>query len=653
MNTVSIHPIAMADVSPGRGLSAEVHATYASLNLGGIAYENHHAPVFHAWLGLPAAQRLDALRDRYVFFSVSTCVGAHLGELQRQDATKANAFAADILGAVSQLARERSGFAEEWFRGLEELVGAFTDRSDLPHAREIVAVAFQTGAVKFPRIAQTLSVHQAYLESVIGRREDAAAVALRLVRRPYLLPARRELPSLYAKLMYILAGSNHLAEYRLILWKGATSFTANAGLRETFVAQIVKTYRGALRAVLHGEVPLAYRLPFLVGNAARLAARSSWLTALRVPWLLRRMHLGALYLLDVASFGKPSISNMVMRDRSELRRPWRWHIGMPRRRPPPPKRILVTRAMGGLGDLLMMTPGLRALADKYPQAQIDFAVPKSFHAMFEGFAAVRLLDINDQEIPLARYCRWINLTDCPAGRTESRQYPNVRHNRIEIFARAMGISKQRLRAHGGLLPVYRVTADEHEGAKRQLESLNPRGLPVIGVQPQAADSYRNWPYMERLVERLAANALVLVFHHEELAGYDGPNVVKIVRPLRHSVALAAQCSRLIVVDSSFLHFSAALNVPTLAIFGAISGRLRTRDYPNVRLLAPSKDEFPCYPCWRHEYKPCHLTNGRESICFRSITVEQVLAALNEPPEGTAARASPWTRLVRWVRYGRQ
>ena len=109
--------------------------------------------------------------------------------------------------------------------------------------------------------------------------------------------------------------------------------------------------------------------------------------------------------------------------------------------------------------------------------------------------------------------------------------------------------------------------------------------------------------MERLVARIAEHALVLVFHHEAFAGFEGTNVVKVVRPLRQSVALLAQCERAVVLDSSFLHFAAALGLPAVAVIGAISGRVRTRDYPKVHMLAPAKKEFPCYPCWRHEQSP--------------------------------------------------
>jgi len=317
-----------------------------------------------------------------------------------------------------------------------------------------------------------------------------------------------------------------------------------------------------------------------------------------------------------------------------------------------PRKILVTRAMGGIGDILTMTPGLRALAAKYPGAQIDFAIPKSFHSVVDGMPGVRLLDIDEDVINLYAYKRWINLTDCPAGRVESRQSPNVRRNRIEIFARALGVSKRELKATIGFLPYYQIKGEEHEWAKARLAELNPEGKSVIGIQRSAADSYRNWPYMEQLVGELARDHLVLVFHHEPMQGFEYPSVAKIVEPLRKSIALASICSKLVVLDSSFLHFSAALRVPTIAIIGAISGRLRVKDYPNVQLLAPVKSEYPCYPCWRHEHKPCLLTNGRESLCLRSISVQSVIAAIQagSPLEG-GKMLGVFRRGLNWIRYG--
>jgi ADP-heptose:LPS heptosyltransferase len=159
--------------------------------------------------------------------------------------------------------------------------------------------------------------------------------------------------------------------------------------------------------------------------------------------------------------------------------------------------------------------------------------------------------------------------------------------------------------------------------------------------------------MEALVKRLSADNLVLIFHHEILNGFAFENVIKVRETFRKCAALASRCSRLIVVDSSFMHLAGALGVPTVALFCATSGRVFTRHYPNVRICTPQKSEFPCYPCWRNEHKPCHLTNGRESICARSITVEQVIASLETGGESWQAKRGIWSQTKTWILYGRE
>ena len=52
--------------------------------------------------------------------------------------------------------------------------------------------------------------------------------------------------------------------------------------------------------------------------------------------------------------------------------------------------ILVSRQFGGLGDILMCTPGIKALSLKYPNKKIHFAIPKQY------IEAVKHLDFIDQ-----------------------------------------------------------------------------------------------------------------------------------------------------------------------------------------------------------------------------------------------------------------
>lgn len=613
------------------------------LVLGRIAFENYHAQVFHAWLNLPEQQMQEQLRDRYVFLSVCGSVERYIANLKSVDYKRATLFVESFVAMVGELSAIPVPGTEEWFKGLNALSDGLVQQNYIAEARGITSICLRMGVAKFPGIAQAAGAQVAYLDALIGRKDKAAKMALKMLHRPFVLPNRRELPKLYYKFMYILAASNHLREYRHVIWRGASSIHADRGLRDEFVGQIIKTYRGAFRAMLAGDTPIPFRISFLLGHIARWVGRWSIFAVIKADLPFVALHLAWMEVLNLSKLTPlPSEGENVAKG---------FRLGIPSIRLfGEPRRILVTRAMGGIGDLLMMTPGLMALRRRYRNAQIDFAVPKSFHALLANFSGANVLDINDEVIDFRGYDRWVNLTDCPAGRVEAKQFPNVRRNRIEIFAKSMGISKGRLRRSVGFLPYYKVDQEELRWAQARLAELNPNGLPVIGIQPYAADTYRNWPFMEEFVKVIAPNYCVLVFHHEPVQGYEFENAHKIVEPLRKSLALVSLCEQLVVLDSSFLHFSAALRIPTTAIFGAISGKLRTKNYPNVRLLAPSKKEFPCYPCWRHEHKPCHLTNGRESICFRSISVGAVVNTLGNEVN-VKQRIGIAARLFDFIKYG--
>jgi ADP-heptose:LPS heptosyltransferase len=640
----ALAPLPKADVSTG-------------FKLGRASFENHHAPVFYAWLARSPDQRKDDLRDKYLFVSICNMAGPNISDLLAQDRTEADAFVSDLHENVHWLANQHITFGEEWFRGLLLLTGYFNDHNYLDFARGTVELAIETGVTKFPGIAQTIKVHDAYLDAMFGQIDHAAEKALHIVNRPYLLPNRKDLPKLYAKLLYVLASSNKVSEYKTILWRGIASLHATPSIRDQFVDQIGKTYRGTFRAMLHNEVPLNHRLSFFVGNCARSIAQVPIFALFRLDQPIRWLHLALLYIAEHRITKQAFIAPHTPND-SVWKRYLNWQstplsgAKFPTNRPK--RRILITRAMGGIGDILMMTPGLRALRKTYPNAQIDFAIPKAFHGLLTEFQDVNVIDINGQDIDLKKYTKWVNLTDCPAGKVESRQSPNVKSNRISIFAKAMGIGWFNLRQNGRI-PEFQRNHEEIQKAEAILDRLKSGKRGVIGIQPFSADTYKNWPFMEELALNLANdNYSVLIFHSDPIPGYLHQNIHQINRPLRESFALAALCDRLVTPDSSLAHLAGATNTKTISIFGPTSGKVFTRFYPQTRLLTPLKKDFPCFPCWRHEHKPCHLTKGRESICLRSISVERVLTDLRQTEEKWKSPSKPLTKRIKdWILYGNE
>ena len=83
---------------------------------------------------------------------------------------------------------------------------------------------------------------------------------------------------------------------------------------------------------------------------------------------------------------------------------------------------------------------------------------------------------------------------------------------------------------------------------------------------------------------------------------------------------------IIAPDSSFVHFAASQDIPCLALFGPIDGKVRTKHYKYCKFLN-ARDQMECLPCWRNQSIPCKLTNMRASVCMSKIHFNKILDEL--------------------------
>ena len=287
--------------------------------------------------------------------------------------------------------------------------------------------------------------------------------------------------------------------------------------------------------------------------------------------------------------------------------------------------ILVTRAMGGLGDIMMMTPGLHALRKKYGR-KVAFAIPRKFHAAFQGNPDYDLLD-SDSFIDLGRYLQWVNLGVCPAGQYESRVAPNIKKGRVELFAKAMGISKGHLNQYGWD-PKCILNAEQVALIDSVKARASEKGLPLIGFQIHSRDTYKDYPQLNTLLLKLADRAVVLAIHTSPSPIPTHPNIVPVFNvSLGEAVAMVAAGDVFLAVDSGFYHFAAAFDIPAIGLFGPTSGKTFSKHHKRFTLVEV-EPRLPCSPCWRNEDQRCTLNGTYESACMAGIEVEQVIKALD-------------------------
>lgn len=127
---------------------------------------------------------------------------------------------------------------------------------------------------------------------------------------------------------------------------------------------------------------------------------------------------------------------------------------------------------------------------------------------------------------------------------------------------------------------------------------------------------------------------------EELAR-GGPHVVVRPRaPLAEFARDLASAAGVVAVDTGLCHFAAALEIPTVSMFGPTSTGLTGGYGASQHYL---EADFPCAPCLR---KQCNYRGPSrvKPACFEAITPERVWEKLRMVLGGVSGNA-PQTRLV--------
>lgn len=505
-------------------------------------------------------------------------------------------------GMLKDLA-ERDGAPNEYCRAAH-MWGGMLERCG--HAEEALAVvqeALDRGAAGMPSMKNALLLLRLRLLQSGGRVEEAHALAESMVLRPFLINDATHLAELNNHYGRLCGELGRPADFDRVMWRGLRVTRGNSSLRQRSLELLVDLYggiepllaRAGTASIERVVTMLAWSNRFLTGDrqGCRLVDdHNAWIDAL----------------LEVRNYQGPRAQHECFFSALALR-------------PGAESRILITRAMGGIGDLLMMTPGVRALKEAHPDKEIVFAIPRGLMPLLDGNPHCTAMDIHDEGLDVRDFGAWYNLTDCPASREECRTAPQVSRSRIEMFASGMGIEAETM-TRMNHRPVYVIPELERTAARDLLKQCG--NGPFVAVQLQTADGYRDYPHMETVVELLAETCDVLVFHDRPFSSCAHPRVTTLHGlELRRALTLAGCCDVVLAPDSSFVHLAGALDIPCVALFGPIDGYVRTRHYPKCKILDAS-DSLSCIPCWRNEYSPCRMTAGRRSRCMADIEPRKVV-----------------------------
>lgn len=287
--------------------------------------------------------------------------------------------------------------------------------------------------------------------------------------------------------------------------------------------------------------------------------------------------------------------------------------------------ILVSRQTGGIGDVLMITPTVRAIKQANPSIPLIFCTTNMYGGgkgtLFDILRYNPYIDkvITNQELINYTFKRIYNFG---TGQEIEQELAGNKKNRIDIFADLAGIELT------DKSTVYTLHGSEMEWASNWIKkNISASRRFLFGIQVNSTSPKRDWP--EEKISLLVFTILNSWLDASVLLFYEGlvstnrlsyPNIYNIVgMPIRWVAALLNECQAIVVPDSGLLHIAGALRKKMVGLFGSIPPELRISYYPEAISIY---QKFPCSPCW---YEKCK--NGHR--CMESITVDMVMDKLSE------------------------
>ena len=312
------------------------------------------------------------------------------------------------------------------------------------------------------------------------------------------------------------------------------------------------------------------------------------------------------------------------------------------------RRILWV-TLSNIGDVIMTTPVLRALAGRFPKAEITAVVSPRARGVLEKSQLIKRVVIYDKhagaagqlaflkELRREHYDLAVDLrkTAIPWLVNAKRRSPlyrplravSMRERHLEVL-KLMGIPL-------GTLPAFDFfdAADEASALRKLEERRVPLQEGLILCAPVAASGLKTWPLekFERALKKLLGftRAAILIVGDERERERAG--VLTALDPARvfnfagqttfpETAALTARSRLAIANDSAIMHLAYELGVPAAAVFGPTNHEKYGHRSPLFRVVRAGSE---CSPC---EEPRCRFARQH---CFEDLGPEALAAACEE------------------------
>lgn len=322
------------------------------------------------------------------------------------------------------------------------------------------------------------------------------------------------------------------------------------------------------------------------------------------------------------------------------------------------QKILVVR-MSSIGDIVLTTPILRALKNRFPGANIAFLTKRQYRDLLlynpdldeiftweNGLSRLRggkldlLLDLQANpkslflslRLKASRRLRYKKRHLNRWAATRCKWIPFHPIHTVDLYLRALiplGINHS-----PQPLPQLYLNQEERKEARKFLRQEGFSGGKLVGISPGAKWEKKRWPSRRfaQVGETLAKKeeAKIILFGDEseqslirEMAELMETKPIDAAgrTDLRLLIALLEQCDLLITNDSGPMHIATGVGTPVVAIFGPTHPKLGFAPLGERNTVLSTNE--PCSPCSLHGEGRCKRTRR---LCMEGITVGDVLRA---------------------------
>lgn len=331
------------------------------------------------------------------------------------------------------------------------------------------------------------------------------------------------------------------------------------------------------------------------------------------------------------------------------------------------KKILVMK-LGAMGDLILITPSLRMIRERFPKAYLSLLVDRKWAPLMDHCPYLdALIPVDRSKMSRPDYTLKLAKKIRTEGFDISIDFQNSKWTHLAAFLggiskrygfsrgafgfllnapdRTFGIAEAPVRQQYRILSKLGVrefsenlelwpSQEAEESIQKRLESLPSRsgsriGL-IVGSSPQWMT--KRWPieYFKTLAERLVKELKAQVFllggleDRDRIKGIFGSETEGVVNwvgetSLHELHAVIRHLNVLVTGDTAPLHMASAAQIKIVALFGPTDPRRHMPPSPHAVVLHRA---LPCAPCYQGVCK-----NTEVLACLRKIPVQDVFEAV--------------------------